>query len=137
MSLDIEDSEIGGDHPRFRKPGAFPPPDRQGGGGRLPLGGNGTGGERKKGKDRRERQKACMHRGGHGPPSSPFSGSAVQTLGRTASFTVTFAFFFNSATYASITFFPFSFRNAARIDSLTLASGTFFPSRTIVAECSA
>ena len=140
MSLDIEDREIGGDHPRLREPGSFPPVDRQGRRGRLPLRGNGADRERKEGKegkDRHERQKTCFHQGGHDAPSLPNGGSAAQTLGRTASFTVIFAFFFSSTRYASIAFFPFSFRNAARICSLTMASGTFFPSCTIVAECSA
>ena len=137
MSLDIENREIGGDHPRLREPGSFRSADRHGGGGRLPLRGNGADRERKEGKDRRERQRACSHHGGRDAPSLPNGGSAAQTLGRTASFTVIFAFFLSSTRYASIAFFPFSFRNAARICSLTMASGIFFPSRTIVAECSA
>ena len=136
MPLDIEDREIGGDHPRLREPGSFPPEDRRGWRGRLPLRGNGADRERKEGKDRRECQKACSDQGWHDAPSLPNGGSAAQTLGRTASFTVIFAFFFSSTRYASIAFVPFSFRNAARICSLTMASGTFFPSRTIVAECS-
>ena len=135
MPLDIEDREIGGDHPRLREPGSFPPVDRKGG--RLPLRGNGADRERKEGKDRRERQKACFHQGGHDAPSLPNGGSTAQTLGRTASFTVIFAFFFSSTRYASTAFFPFSFRNAARICSLTMARGIFLPSCTIVAECSA
>ena len=137
MPLDIEDREIGGDHPRLREPGSFPPLDRQGGRGRLPLRGNGADGDRREGKDRREHQKARSQKGGHDAPSLPNGGSAAQTLGRTASFTVIFAFFFSSTRYASTAFAPFSFRNAARICSLTMASGTFFPSRTIDAECSA
>ena len=52
-------------------------------------------------------------------------------------YSVIFAFFLNSTMYASIAFSLFSFRNAARICSLTMARGIFFPSRTIDAECSA
>ena len=134
MPLDIEDREIGGDHPRLGDPGSFPPPDRQVG--RLPLRCNADS-ERKEGKNRREGQKASSHQGGHVDPPLPNARSKAQTLGRTASFTVIFAFFFSSSRYASTAFAPFWFRNAARICSLTMASGTFFPSRTIVAECSA
>ena len=122
MPLDIEDRKIGGDHPRLREPGSLLPLDHRGRRGLLHLRGHGADRGRKEDKNRRE------HRNG---------GSAAQTLGRTASFTVIFAFFLNAAMYSSIPFFPFSFRNAARICSLTMASGTFFPSRTIVAECSA
>ncbi len=135
MPLDIEDRKIGGDHPRLGDPGSSPP-DRRGGRGRLPLRGN-AGGERKEGKERQERQKASSHQGGHVDPPLPNDRSKAQTFGRTASLTVIFAFFFSSTRYASTAFAPFSFRNAARICSLTMASGTFFPSRTIVAECSA
>ncbi len=122
MSLDIEDRKIGGDHSRLREPGSFPALDPRGGRRLLRLRGDGADGGCKESENRRE------YRNG---------GSEAQTLGRTASFTVIFAFFRNSALYALIAFCPFSFCNAARICSLTIARGIFFPSCTIVAECSA
>ena len=136
MPLDIEDREIGGDHSRLHGPDSIPP-DRRGGRERLPIRGMDDAPQGDEGKDRGKHRKAHLPQDGHEAPSLPNGGSPAQTLGRTASFTVIFAFFFRSARYASTAFPPFSFRNAARICSFTMASGIFFPSRTIVAECSA
>src|SRR5512139_3762680 len=111
MPLDIENRKIGGDHPRLRDPGSFPPTDRRGGRGGHPLRGTADR-ERKEGKDRRDRQKAGSLQGGHVDPPLPNDRSKAQILGRTASFTVIFAFFFSSTRYASTAFAPFSFRNA-------------------------
>ena len=137
MPLDIEDREIGGDHPRLREPDSFPPRTAGGGGGVSRSAARTPPPRGTEGKDRGKNRKTQLPQDGHEAPSLPNGGSTAQTLGRTASFTVIFAFFFSSTRYASTAFFPFSFRNAARICSLTMASGTFFPSRTIVAECSA
>lgn len=138
MPPDIEDRKIGGDHPRLRDPVSSPPPlDPRGGRGLLHLRGHGADRDRKEGKNRREHRKACSRQDGRDAPSPPDGGSTAQTFGRTASFTVIFAFFRNSTMYASIAFSLFSFHNAARICSLTIARGIFFPSRTIDAECSA
>jgi len=137
MPLDIEDREIGGEHPRLRGTDSLPPPDRSGGRERLPIRGMDDAPRREEGKERGKHRKKHHSQDGHQAPSLPDGGSTAQTLGRTASFTVIFAFFFSSTRYASTVFSPFWFRNAARICSFTMASGTFFPSRTIVAECSA
>lgn len=139
MPLDIEDREIGGDHPRLREPVSSPTVHRRGGRGRLPLRGKDAAPQRCEGQDRGKNRKTQFPQGGHEAPSLEMV-SATHTLGRTASLTVIFAFFFKSSMYASTTFFPFSFSRAVRIRSLSMATmptGIFFPSRAIVAECSA
>ena len=137
MPLDIGNRKIGGDHPRLREPGSFPPwPTREDGGFSTSAA---TAPMEIARRDRIavEHKKACSPRNGYSASSLSNSRSAAQTFGRTASFTVIFAFFLNSAMVASTCAFPFSFRNAARICSLTMARGIFFPFRTIDAACSA
>jgi len=134
MPIDIEDRKIWGDHPGLRDPASFPA--------RIARGWDVSRSRQRRqraegGKGSSRTPEGVLHHGGHVDPPLPNDRSKAQTLGRTASFTVIFAFFFSSTRYASTAFAPFSFRNAARICSLTMASGTFFPSRTIVAECSA
>src|SRR5512141_3189687 len=104
MIPDIEDREVGGDHPRLHEPVSFRSRDRRVKRRLLHLRGHGTDGDRKEGESRREHREARSRPAVHDALSLPNGGPAAQTLARTASFTVIFAFFFSSALNVSTAF---------------------------------